>query len=194
MQIASPLPDFPIPGANRLGQPAFLLERGFRLRPARQDDLPFLRELYAGTRDAELALVAWPEAMRSAFIDQQFALQHRHYVAYYHDADFLLIEHDSAPIGRLYLHYATRSVLVVDISLLADYRGKGLGSALLAHTQIVARAQSLDVELHVLHTNTAARRLYRRLGFVEAADEGSHLRMHWTASAPAGQGHQLNIA
>jgi len=187
------LSDFPSHGAGRLGQPALLQERGFRLRPARHDDLLFLRELYASTREEELALVPWPERMRCAFIDQQFAMQHRHYVAHYPDADFLLVERGSTSVGRFYVQCGPPALLVIDISLLPEYRGTGIGNQLLAHTQAIARTQSLDVELHVLHTNLAARRLYQRLGFIEAADEGSHLRMHWTASAPENQA-QLNTA
>jgi len=186
------LPEFPPCSASRLGQPASLLERGFHLRAARSDDLPFLRALYASTREEELALVPWPEPMRVAFIDQQFAMQHRHYVAHYPDADFLLIERGSTPIGRFYLQCGAPVALVIDISLQPRYRGMGVGSDLLTHTQAIARAQSLDVELHVLHANLAARRLYQRLGFVETADEGSHLRMRWSASTP--ESAQLNIA
>jgi ribosomal protein S18 acetylase RimI-like enzyme len=49
--------------------------------------------------------------------------------------------------------------------LLSDYRGKGLGSALLTHVMQQARAQGKRVRLRVLRVNTGARRLYERLGF-----------------------------
>lgn len=178
------LPEFPPCSASRLGQPALLLERGLHLRAARHDDLPFLRALYASTREEELASVPWPEPMRAAFLGQQFALQHRHYVAHYPDADFLVIERGSTPIGRYYLQCGAPTALVIDISLQPQYRGMGVGSDLLTHTQAIAGAQALDVELHVMHANLAARRLYQRLGFVETADEGSHLRMRWSAATP----------
>lgn len=179
------LPRFPTCSASRLGQPALLLERGFQLRAARNDDLPFLRTLYASTREEELAQTPWPEAMRSAFVGQQFALQHRHYVSHYNDADFLLIERDASPVGRYYLHHGIDDLLVIDISLQPEFRCAGIGSCLLTHTQAFARMHSLGVQLHVLHTNLAARRLYRRLGFIEAADEGSHLLMHWRSPVTA---------
>lgn len=177
-------PGFPSRGMSRLGQPALLKERGFHLRPARNDDLPFLRVLYTSTRKEELAVVPWPEAMRSAFINQQFALQHRHYLKHYRDADFLVIERGSSPVGRFYLHRGTDDLLVIDISLLPGFRSTGIGGALLKHTQDYAQAHSLGVQLHVLHANLAARRFYLRMGFTEAADEGSHLLMHWPAGAP----------
>lgn len=179
------LPEFPAGGASRLGQPALLTERGFHLRPARKDDLPFLRALYASTRKEELAVVPWSDAMRSAFIAQQFALQHRHYLMHYRDADFLVIEHGSSPVGRFYLHPGADDLLVIDISLLPEFRGAGIGSALLRHAQGYAQEHSLGVQLHVMHSNLAARRLYLRLGFTEAADEGSHLLMRWPAAPPA---------
>src|SRR3546814_4969849 len=46
------------------------------LRPATEADLPFLRELYAGTRTAELDAVPWPESMRAAFLGDQRSEEH----------------------------------------------------------------------------------------------------------------------
>ena len=40
-------------------------------------------------------------------------------------------------------------------------------------------AQGCGVRLHVLQSNTGARRLYERLGFAAEAGEGAHLSMRW---------------
>ena len=47
----------------------------FALRPAQEDDLPFLYRVYASTRQEELALVDWDEAQKEWFLRMQFDLQ-----------------------------------------------------------------------------------------------------------------------
>ncbi len=164
--------------------PAALAARGLSMRPARPSDLPMLRDLYAQTRAAEMAAVPWPDSVKRAFLDDQFRLQHRHYVAHYAAADFMVIEHPDGPVGRYYLLREAPAHLVVDISLFAAWRGQGIGAALLRASQEDARAAGRGMRLHVVHDNQAARRLYERLGFVpgEDATQGTHLPMHWSPS------------
>ena len=53
------------------------------------------------------------------------------------------------------------------MGLLAGYRSRGLGSALLEHTLQASREQGLTrIELEVLSSNEPAIRIYLRLGFV----------------------------
>ena len=42
------------------------------LRPATPADLPFLKQVYASSRSAELAATAWTEAEKQIFCDEQF--------------------------------------------------------------------------------------------------------------------------
>lgn len=152
-------------------------------RAARNADLPFFRKLYADVRADELALTPWPDAVRQAFLDSQFALQHQHYTAHYQPSDYLVIEHAGAPVGRLYLHHDGQEANVIDIALLSAMRGRGFGSALLKLVQQTAQRDGLaSVVLHVEHRNAGARRLYERAGFVVEEDVGSHLRMRWMAA------------
>jgi len=165
--------------------PAALHARGIGLRIARDADLPWLRTLYASTRSAELAAVPWPEAAKRAFLDQQFALQHAHYLQHFAGADFLIVETAQAPLGRLYLDRSTAPHVLVDISLLPEARGQGIGSALVAQAQALAAAAGCALSLHVLHANPAAQRLYARLGFVAGDASDTHLQMHWRAACAA---------
>lgn len=174
------LPPFPARDRPVADTPAYLLERGFRLRAARSDDLPALAALYADTRAEEMAGVPWPQVAKQGFLDQQFQLQHSHYVVHYADTDFMVVEHEGRLCGRYYLQRTPPEHLVVDISLLAAFRGRGLGAALIRATQAEAAALGCGVGLHVVRNNTGARRLYERLGF-EACDGGTatHQRMRW---------------
>lgn len=137
---------------------------GIRLRPIIDDDLPFLRDLYVQVRADELDPVPWPEDVKRAFLASQFELQHRHYVSAYAGADFLLIESDEGPIGRIYVHRGLSEFCLMEVSLLQAWRGRGIGSALLRELLDEARASSAAVTLHVEPLNPA-RRLYERHGF-----------------------------
>ena len=185
--MSEPDATFPAGRADHLHVPAGLAAHGLRLRPARADDLPFLRRLYGETRAAELAGVPWPEAVREQFLDSQFALQHRHYVNHFADADFLVLERGGDPVGRLYLQRAAPDFLIVDISLLGCVQGQGMGRGLIAAVQEMAVAEGSGVQLHVDVRNVRAQCLYRRLGFalLSPEPEGAHLRMRWSAGALA---------
>lgn len=184
MATAASVPDFPA-GPDAIDQPRALLAHGARLRAAHANDLPWLRTLYASTRSDELAAVPWPESAKRAFLDQQFALQHAHYVREFAAADFLIVETGQGPAGRLYLDRSAAPHVLVDISLLPERRGHGLGTILVAHAQALAQAAGCALSLHVLHANPAAQRLYARLGFVATGSSQTHLAMQWQAAPGA---------
>ncbi len=171
---------FPRERADRMTTPALLIERGFSLRAAHDDDLPWLRDLYASTRAEEMAPVPWPEIAKRSFLDQQFGLQHQHYLKHFGDADFLAIEHtERGPVGRYYLQRVAPAHLLVDISLFPALRGSGVGTALIRQSQQDAAALGRGMRLHVQQSNPGARRLYERLGFVAEGNEGTHRPMRW---------------
>jgi len=178
---------FPGQTQVRFQAPALLCERGIGLRAANEGDLPFLALLYAQTRAAELAAVPWPDHIRQAFLDSQFALQHRHYVEQYPEADFLVIHQGDLPVGRFYLAREIEDDLIVDIALQPHWCGQGIGAVLIKATLQQAAVHGRGVHLHVLHGNAGARRLYERLGFQVVGDTGSHLHMR-CAPAVAGAG------
>jgi GNAT superfamily N-acetyltransferase len=146
---------------------------GIGYRVMDDGDLPFVAALYATTRAEEVAATGWPAAMQAAFLDQQHRAQHSHYRAVHPDGEWLLIERDGAPIGRLYLAEQAGELLLVDISLLPAARGGGLGTAIL--TDVLA-GETRPVALHVQRTNQA-RRLYERLGFALVEEQAVYLRM-----------------
>ncbi|KRF00543.1 hypothetical protein ASG87_12670 [Frateuria sp. Soil773] len=174
---------FPAGRADRLHAPPALAGREFALRPAVAGDLAFLRRLYGQVRAAELAAVPWPDAVKEQFLDSQFALQHRHYLVHFADADFLLLERAGEAVGRLYLQRRAPDYLIVDISLLDDQQGQGVGGALIDAVQQRAAAEGCGVRLHVEMHNERARRLYERLGFAPLAIEGAHRLMRWPGAS-----------
>lgn len=173
--VTGQLPDFPArAGHDQLCVPACIL------RPATLDDLPFLRRLYHSFRKDELAQIPWSQGEKQGFLDQQFNLQHRYYIAAFPQTDFLIIEKDGIPIGRLYIDIGADIWHIIDIGFLPEWRGLGLGSATLKAIQDAATAgNNRGIVLHVDRNNRRAYDLYRALGFTVIETTDTHMRMAW---------------
>jgi ribosomal protein S18 acetylase RimI-like enzyme len=156
-----------------------------QLRSATDADRGLLREIYAGTREAELAVVPWDADAKRAFVDHQFAAQDDHYRRHYPGATFDVIEagEPAEAAGRLYVHRGAREIRIMDIALLPAFRGRGIGTRLLQRLIDEARAGGRSLSIHVERTNRA-RALYERLGFRPVGENGVHLLMASTAAAP----------
>jgi ribosomal protein S18 acetylase RimI-like enzyme len=142
------------------------------------EDEPFLSKLYATTRDVEMALTGWDAAQQQAFLRQQFQFQTTHYRQHYGDASFQIILRDNAPIGRIYVHHGAREIRLMDIALLPEFRGSGIGGAILENLLREAARQQKTVTLHVERFNPALR-LYQRLGFRAIEEHEINFFMEW---------------
>ena len=149
-----------------------------RLRAATPDDEPFLLSVYASTRSGELSQVEWSDEQKAAFVRMQFAAQAQYYRDYYSTASFDVILCDGQPVGRLYVARWTREIRIVDIALLSEWCGRGIGTSLLRQLQAEARASNKALTIHVERFNPALR-LYTRLGFREVEDKGVYLLLEW---------------
>jgi ribosomal protein S18 acetylase RimI-like enzyme len=158
------------------------MEPTVSFRPEQPDDAPFLLQLYASTRADEMALVPWDDAQKGAFLRSQFELQTHHYRKYYPDAAFLIVELNGQPIGRLYIDRSDHCILLIDIALLPEFRGVGIGGRLMQAVLSEAAAARKVVQIHVERNNPALR-LYERLRFHVIEDKGIHFLMEWSPDA-----------
>lgn len=146
------------------------------LRPATEEDRPLLRRIYDSTRETELAMVPWTPEQKEAFLAMQFRAQDMDYHGNYPDASYDVVECDGKPAGRLYVHRRPAAVHILDIALLPESRGAGIGTFLLERLFDEAGKAGKPVSIHVEKQNPAMS-LYRRLGFVETEDIGLYLLM-----------------
>lgn len=157
------------------------------LRPIAAEDREFLCRLYASTRAEELALTDWSEERKEAFLRQQFEAQHSHYQQHYAGASFDLVVVDGEPAGRLYVDRSPQrwhdEIRLVDIALLPEHRGRGLGRRLLGELIEEARSAGRRLTIHVEMFNPALR-LYERLGFRPISQYGIYHLMEWRADSP----------
>ena len=82
-----------------------------------------------------------------------------------HVVAFLSVEVHHDPVNHVYLN---------DFSVTADYRNKGIGSALIRAAETYAgQIGSRAVILHVEKSNTSAMRFYERSGYSIFRDDGN---------------------
>ena len=147
------------------------------LRLAHQEDQEFLFKLYASTRQAEIEAFGWNPAQQEAFLRMQFNAQRRWYATAYAAAVEQIIEVNGQAAGRLMVAKGDTAVAtLVDISLLPEHRGGGIGGGLLRELLDQCSHDQTSLRLQVLKTNPAAR-LYDRLGFLKTGEDDLYLQM-----------------
>ena len=152
----------------------------FRLRPITPADDEFLARVYASSRAEELAVTGWSEGQKADFCRSQFDAQSVYYAANYPGASFQIIEREGWPVGRLYVACWEKEIRFVDITLLPEFRGSGIGTQLLRDLQDEARTADKSLTIHVERFNRALE-LYQRLGFKQVEDKGVYLLLEWSA-------------
>lgn len=168
-------------GGTLRGDDAAVSPRGgaqVSLRPLRPDDEPLLMRLLADSRRAELDLLPWSEDQKQAFVRSQHAAQHAHLTGSWPEASLKIVLLDGEAVGRIYVHRQDQSIHLLEISLLAEHRGRGLGTALLESLISEADGAGAVLTANVERANRALG-LYERLGFRRVAEHGLHLLMEW---------------
>jgi GNAT superfamily N-acetyltransferase len=154
----------------------------YRLRKIEQTDFDLLLKIYASTRQPELdQMKNWTESMKQSFVSQQFNAQHTHYQNNYLKAFFYIINKGKTGIGRLYLdeYFGENEFRIIDITLLPEWRGRGIGQQILKEILLKAAKNGKRVSIHV-ETFNPAMQLYFRLGFKKVSEtNGVYHLLEW---------------
>jgi ribosomal protein S18 acetylase RimI-like enzyme len=140
------------------------------LSPIAASDSTFLSALYNTTRENEMALVPWAEDQKAAFLQSQFQAQHQHYIVKYPNGNFQIISYNTEKIGRLYTCELDDEIRIIDISILPEYRGKGIGTRVITD---ILQAAAKPVTIY-LESFNPSQSLFERLGFEPISDEGMY--------------------
>jgi ribosomal protein S18 acetylase RimI-like enzyme len=146
------------------------------LRPAAAGDNDFLMQVYASTRHEEMALWGWNPAQQKAFIQMQYDARRRGYAAAHPSAETSIILQGKSPAGSMIVFRGPGEIRLLDISLLSEFRGRGIGRELITMLISEAARSGAVVRLSVVRGNPAAR-LYERLGFVATGGDAIYCEM-----------------
>lgn len=148
----------------------------FRPIKKTQEDLELLFEIYASTREEEMALSGWGKEEIENFLRMQFGLQHKQYMDSYKKAAFEIVVYDGIPAGRLYVDRREEDIRIIDIALLPKFRRRGIGSSIMRNLICEADQKQATLSLHVEHNNPAMA-LYEKLGFKKGDITGIYFFM-----------------
>ena len=147
-----------------------------QLRMAEKKDGTFIETVYRSTREAELSLTNWPEQQKKAFIIMQLMAQLAEYKKNYPGAVYQIVLYKKKAAGRFYTWENDNEIRLIDITLLPQFRGKGIGTQLLQELIKKSIAVKKKISLHVEPGNPALQ-LYRRSGFKHIKNNGRHYYM-----------------
>ena len=152
----------------------------FTLRPVSDADEDFLYRLYEATHGQQFALLPLAPPHRDALVRMQFNAQRGGYRQQYPQSQDFLILVNGEPCGRVWLDTSPPQHLhLLDIAILPEHQGTGLGTAVIRHAMEQARQARKPMRLYVARMNVAALQLYRRLGFEVTSEDEVYLEMRW---------------
>ena len=152
-------------------------------RAAQDGDVDFLARLYASTRMDLHSATANP-AFVASLIAMQQRLQGAGYRRDFPHAATVLLERQGTPCGRIVVDAGADALRLVDLALLPQARGQGLGRHILGALQRWAASDALPLALSVHHSNPGARRLYLALGFQSRSRNDVAEQLQWTPVTP----------
>ena len=147
-------------------------------RPPGAADAPFLAALYLATRP-DLGALPVPPGVIGGIARHQQQLQLDDYARRYPAAQTWLVEEEGMPVGRLVLDPAGDALRVIDLSVAAGARRRGIARSVLTALQGDCSQEGRAIALRVRRENLAARALYARLGFGVVQDDGVALELIW---------------
>jgi ribosomal protein S18 acetylase RimI-like enzyme len=154
----------------------------YALRPVEEADEALLLQLYSSTRADEMALVPWETEQKQAFVQMQFLAQQTHYRAYFPHATHEMILAEGQPVGRLYVDRRGSEIRILDVTLLPDARGRGIGTHILLDLMKEAGHGNQSCSIYVGSFNRSLG-LFQRLGFVRMQESGESWLMEWRAGS-----------
>ena len=147
-----------------------------QLRPVEEKDTAFIEVVYRTTREIELNYTNWSEHQKDAFISMQSTAQLADYKTKCPGARFQIIIYNKKNAGRFFTCETENDIRLLDITLLPEFAGQGIGTNLLL--RLIERSNKVQkkISLHVIASNPALK-LYQRLGFVHIKKDGFYYYM-----------------
>lgn len=150
------------------------------LRAVDPSDDTFLYEVFATTWESEVAALPNQNLARHVLRIQHIAQERRFASRYPGHQRLVVTTREGERAGRLYLLRSGSALQVVDLTLLPEFRGAGLGTHVLRQLMALAEAEELPIAARVSRSNTRVTDACARLGFelVDVDDLDNFLRWH----------------
>ena len=138
---------------------------GVTLREVVDTDAPFLFHLFCAVRGPEYEPMSLAPDQLQMLLQMQFRAQTASYEAQYPASDHDIVMVDGTAAGRTLVHRSPSQFVLADISLLPQYRNRGIGTALVSQLIEDARDAGAPLACSVAVSNAGSLRFHQRLGF-----------------------------
>jgi len=145
------------------------------LRDVTAADEDFLFRLFVSSRESEFAVLSEPQ--RSALLRMQFEAQRQSYARWYPDGRYSIVSVDGFDAGRFLVGGYEREIVVLDITLLPEYRNRGIGARLYAGIIDQARASGKALRASVSSINPGSLRFLERMGFTRSSEDAMYISL-----------------
>jgi len=149
------------------------------LRPAQKSDDPFFYEVFRSVRATEFAVLGLLPEQLEMLIKQQYEARTGSYEAQFPDSGNSVVLSGDTPIGQFWVFRTPEEFLVVDIALLPDHRGGGVGATLMKQFMAEADAARVPVRVTVATNNPGSLRFHQRLGFRIISEDPMYYNMEY---------------
>ena len=137
----------------------------YKIRFATPDDHDLMYALKAeSVRPYVERIWGWDEDYQRKDFDADFS----------HIKQFNVIEVAGKFAGFVQYYFEYPYFEVVEIHLLPEYRGKGIGSDILRYLQKICIAQDRNIRIGCFKENHRAKSLYQKLGFMQTQETDTH--------------------
>ena len=144
----------------------------YQIRFAAPDDHDVIYALKAASvRPYVEKIWGWDEDYQKNDFDDDFS----------HIDQFHVIEINRSFAGFVQYYFEHPYFEVVEIHLLPEHRGKGIGFDILRYLQKICIAQDSKIHIGCFKENRRAKQLYQRMGFVQAEETDTHFILEYPA-------------
>lgn len=140
----------------------------------------FLLRLFKENRLDLTYISGLSEQQKTEFIFKQFTMEQEQLIQIYPGAEFNIVMLNEEPVGQLYIQHGKATDRILEIGLLEEYRGLGIGRKILTSVIEDAIKKSKCICLQVAWFNHAAYLFYKKMGFQVIEDKGVFYEMQYT--------------
>jgi ribosomal protein S18 acetylase RimI-like enzyme len=133
------------------------------LRAATDADEPFMYDVFCTSWEDEAAAMPDPRLVRH-FLRIQYTAHEDRLNSRFPGHDRYVVVHEGKDAGRFYLHRSPTVLHAIELTLLPEFRSRGIGNRIAMDVAAEAAELGKTVSLRVSKRNARAADLYRRLG------------------------------
>lgn len=146
------------------------------LEPSHQD---FLINLFTECHSELFLITNISEEQKKKIIYEQFVMEQQQLLQIYPEAELNIVRFNNEFVGRLYINYGVTEDRILEIGLLRNFRGLGIGREIVNEVIEKALIKGKTVSLQVAWFNEKAYAFYKKLGFKVIQEKGAFYEMKY---------------